>query len=662
MPEYSQEDQNLQIWTTLEENELLARRFSGVERISEPYEFQVDLLSENPDIDDRALLRTEMVLAIDGLRFFRGTVRSFSQLGQSGDLTAYRAILVPRLWFLSLSAESRVFREKSIPEILEQVLEEQGVAPVSLSLTGTYPQRDFVVQYRETHLDFVSRLMEEEGIFYFFEHSDSECSMVVTDHRGAHRDLNPEEVMDVPVDSEGEYEEGRYAAHSIVVDHNVHVKRVTLRDVDTDVSLDPVDAEDESEQEDQEEYDYLGRVRRGESRGEEVARARVEAREMSALTLRGSATLPVFEAGRKFNLVRHYRSDVNRGYLLTSVHHDCLSGTYLGGSDTEEGRYRNEFEAIPDDMPFRPPLVTPRPLIHGAHPARVVGGSGDEIHVDAQGRIKVQFFWDREGGLDPESSCWVPVAQGWAGTNRGFLAIPRVDDEVVVEFLEGDPDRPIITGSLYNEARGTIPWNLPEEETMTGLRSLTSTGGGGFNEISVDDKNDRERVHIHAQKDMDTKVLNNQTTSVGVDRTDSIGNDDSESVDNDQTITIGNDQRVAVGQNRKLEVGNDDTQEVGNSRSLTVSADDEVTVGSNHSLSAGQEVSLASGTETSIQAGTSLEAIAGTTAELSAGVSIEITAAATIKITAGSGEIEIGPAGVTIKGPTISLSGMVKHN
>jgi len=655
MAQYSQERQNLKVITDLEPDVLLARRFTGTERISAPFEFELDLLSEDPNLDDRALLRTEMAIVIDGLRTLRGWVRSFGQSGQAGDLTMYRAVLVPEIWFLSLSIDSRIYRDMTIPEVITKVLEDRGIGHVSMSCTGTYERQDFLVQYRESDFDFISRLMEEHGIFYFFKHSQEECTLVIADHRGAHKDIEPSDYVELAVGTRGTPDDSVYSAGSITLDHHVHTRKVTLRDVDTDLSLDPVDAVDESRTEDQEVYDYpAGFVKREGDRGEEMVRARVEAHEMGALQLSGISTLPLLEPGRRFKLTRHYRGDVNRKYLLTAVRHQCTAGSYLAGRQGEAGEYVNHFAAIPDDVPFRPPMVTPRPAIHGAHPARVVGGSSDEIHVDTQGRVKVQFFWDREGRLDENSSCWIRVAQGWAGANRGMLAIPRVGDEVMVVFAEGDPDRPYIIGSLYNESRSTMPWDLPTEGTMTGIRSLSSKGGGGMNEISIDDKKGSERIYIHGQYDMDTRVLNNQSNTVDVDSTESVGKDNSRSV--------GNNDTHSVGANQTLSVGGDQSTTVDGDRTIAVGGDQSVDVSGEHSLMAGTAIEMSSGTETSIGAGTNLTAAANVNTEISAGAQMEIKAGATIKISAGSGVIEIGPAGVKISGATISLSGMIQHN
>ncbi len=655
MANYTQARQNLKVFTELDEDILLARRFAGVERISAPFEFELDLLSEDPNLDDRQLLRTEMVVSVDGLRVFRGWVRSFSQSGQAADLTMYKAVLVPRLWFLNLSSDSRIFRDMTIPEVIRTVLEEQGIDHVSMSCTGDYERQDFLVQYRETHFDFISRLMEDQGIFYFFKHTEEACQLVIADHRGAHRDVEPSEFAELSVGTRGSPDDGIFSAGSIVLGNHVHTKRVTVRDVDTEQSLDPIEAMDEARSEAQEEYDYpAGFVKREGDRGEELARVRVEEHESEAANISGISTLPLLEAGRRFTLSRHYRRDANRKYLVTSVRHQCSAGSYLAGAQADEGEYVNSFTGIPDDVPFRPRRVTPRPAIHGAHPARVVGGAADEIHVDSQGRVKVQFFWDRRGELDENSSCWIHVAQGWAGANRGMLAIPRVGDEVMVVFAEGDPDRPYIIGSLYNEARSTIPWDLPSEATMTGLRSLTSRGGGGMNEISVDDKAGSERIYIHGQKNMDTKVLNNQSNSVDVNHSETIGNNSTRSIGNDDTHTIGNDQKTTVG--------NDQGLEVGANRKVAVGVDQSVSVGSNHALSAGLDSTMTSGTETKIEAGTDLIAAANVNADVSAGVQIEIKAGVSIKLSAGAGVIEIGPSGVKITGPTIALSGFITHN
>jgi len=515
MPDYTQANRPLRVTTPLGEDVLLLAGFSGLEGVSLPFSFRLDLLSEDAAVTAGALLRQPVSITLrlpEGEeRTLHGLVRRFVQQGRVEELTAYQAEVVPWLWFLSLSRESRIYQNLSALEIVEQVFRALGFADFELRCVKSYPKREYCVQYRETHLDFVSRLMEEEGIFYFFEHSADRHLLVLADANSAVKPC-PEQprARMAPQAADGED-----VVTSLHVEETAVIGKVVLKDYDflqPSLTLESTIAAAEPE----EVYDYPGEFAAPEE-GERRARIRLEAAGARRQLVRGQGSCRAFASGFRFDLAEHYRENANQAYMLLQVQHTASAGDYRSW-DAAPVDYRNQFIAIPHSVAFRPPRVTPHPVVQGTQTALVVGPAGEEVWVDGHGRIKVQFYWDRVGRKDENSSCWMRVAQPWAGKGYGAIQIPRIGSEVVVEFLEGDPDRPLVTGCVYN-ADQTPPFTLPGAGIQMGMKSRSSKGGGGYNEITMTDTKGKEMMNIHAQYDMVTKVEHDDTQTVVNDRT-----------------------------------------------------------------------------------------------------------------------------------------------
>jgi type VI secretion system secreted protein VgrG len=458
--------------------------------------------------------------------------------------------VVPWLWFLSLSRDCRIFQEMDVLEIVEEVFTDLGYSDFDIRCMRSYPKREYCVQYRESHLSFVSRLMDEEGIFYFFEHSESTHTLVIADDNSSAEPCPAAERVRILEESPP----GEDVVHALRAKHSVHLGRVTLRDYDylkPSLQLESSVSGEEWE----ESYDYPGLYDDLEE-GDRFTRIRLEESEVGRHMVQGTGRCRGFRAGFRFDLEGHYRSDANRTYMLVEVRHEGQAGGYRSGEGGATS-YSNHFLAIPHEVPFRPARQSEKPVVRGTQTAVVVGPSGEEIWVDEHSRIKVQFHWDRRGQKDENSSCWIRVASTWAGKSWGAIEIPRIGQEVLVDFLEGDPDRPIVVGSVYN-AEQTPPWGLPGSGTISGVKSRSSKGGGGYNEISLEDKKGSELLNIHAQKNMVTKVLNNQSTTV----------------DNDQSVTVHNDQTITVDNNRKITVTGERSETVTKNTSLTVTDGD----------------------------------------------------------------------------------------
>jgi len=662
---FKQEGRPFTVDTPLGTDVLVLQRFQGEEGLSVPFHYTLELLSEEEAVDPSALLREPMVITValqDGReRKIHGVVRRFAQLGQQDEVTFYSAEIVPWLWFLMLSHDCKVFQKKTVLDIVQEVFDGLGFADYEFRCSRSYAPREYCVQYRETHFNFVSRLLEEEGIFYFFEHTQEKHTLVLADLNSTCQACPTQETSRMAT-SEGPWQEEDVVT-AISLESAVHLGKVTLRDYDfTRPSL---NLETSAEGEDREErYDYPGRYLELDE-GSRYAQLLLEEGACEGKVVRGAGNCRAFLSGFKTTLEEHYRSDANVEYLLVHVSHRGDSGDYRSW-ETARADYENTFVCIPAETPFRPPRQSRKPRIHGSQTAMVVGPSGEEIYTDEYGRVKVQFYWDRLGDKDQNSSCWVRVSYPWAGKAWGGIHIPRMGQEVIVEFLEGDPDRPIITGRVYN-AEQPVPYGLPANRTQSGVKSRSALGGGteDFNEIRMEDKKGSEQLYIHAQKDKQVVVENDRTESVGHDETIDIGNDRTETVGNDESIDIGNNQTISIGKDRSETVGANETISIGKDRSESVGGDESVSIGGSRSLTVGKDLSESVGANQTVEVGKDLkETVGGKHAESVAkefslqAKKIQLVAKDEISLKAGSAVVVLKKNGdITIKGKKITIKG-----
>ncbi|HWS85713.1 MAG TPA: type VI secretion system tip protein TssI/VgrG [Pyrinomonadaceae bacterium] len=556
---YTQDTLRLQIKTPLGADKLLVRGFSGEEYISAPFRFDVEMVSEDDGLDFSAVVGKGATVTLklnDGTdHHFHGLVERFVQEDSDERLTTYHAELRPWLWMLTKTADCRIFQNQSAPEIVKAVFSDLGFTDFRDALTGTYQPRTYCVQYNETAFNFVSRLLEDEGIFYFFEHADGKHTLVLADDSDAHP----------PCPGLGEGARYRRSAVEHTDDRAVTRCRLEQQVVTGKFAHDDFNFETPStdlkvevagDADGLRVYEYPGGFTKSGD-GEARANRRIEAAEQPRKLLRGEGHVRAFAAGHKFDLKEHYRDDANASYVLQRVSHAA----------TQE-RYTNSFEAFPSDVPFRPPRTAARPVIPGVQTAVVTGKSGEEIWTDKYGRVTVQFHWDQKGKKDENSSCWIRCDQGWAGKQWGGIFLPRVGQEVVVSFEEGDPDRPVVTGAVYN-AEQVVPYALPAEQTKSTIKTNTSKGGAGYNELRFEDKKDSEEVYLHAQKDHNIVVENDRTKKVLNKETNTIKSDRS------TTVQEGNDTYVVEKGNRTFQVktGNE-TYEVKGTRAVTVTGNE----------------------------------------------------------------------------------------
>jgi len=716
---FTQENRLIAIDTPLGEDVLLLQGFSGREGISQLFRFDLDLLCEKNDINFKDIIGQQVTIQVglqDGTshRYFNGFVSRFAQASSGSQFTNYQMEMVPWLWFLTRIADCRIFQTMTIPDIIKKVFQSRGFSDFKSSLTGTYDALEYCVQYRETDFNFVSRLMEQYGIFYYFEHENGKHTMVLADDASAHQpcpnqesanynltsgDMDSEDVI-TGWHMEQELRTGKYS----VTDYNFETPQSSLMAFEPTVV--EVGGNTKFEM-----YDYPG-VHLNASKGGGVAKLRMQEEEATHVLVTGSSVCRAFTSGYKVDLKDHPRDDMNKSYVLTEVQHIANDGSYSQGA-ASPSRYSNHFTCIPADVPFRPPRITPKPFVQGPQTALVVGKSGEEIWVDKYGRIKVQFYWDRLGKVDENSSCWIRVSQPWGGKGWGAMWIPRMGQEVVVSFVEGDPDRPLITGRVYN-ADQTVPYTLPDHQTVSTFMSKSSKGGAAanYNEIRFEDKKGNEQIFINAERDMDHRVevdsrefvgsnrhLNvgaNQTENIGADKhltiganhVESIGKNMSLSVGTDLMETIGNDQHLNVANNlqenvgtdqhvniganlienigtdlhlnigakRVENVGSDLALTIGGNRAEAVASNLDLSVGSNRTEAVGSNQSLSVGSNSDENIGSNYALTAGQNVTIQGGMNVVIQAGMQLTLTGPGGFITIGPAGVAIQGTMVLIN------
>ncbi len=527
-------------------------RFSGHEGMSALFEFHLELAGD--DIDLRQIIGKEATLTIEGVevpRFMHGIISHVQYSGHSRRYTLYELTLVPALWKLLHRTNCRIFQPADTPAILKKVFKDAGLKKenIRFDLNAGYGERNYCVQYRESDFAFISRLMEEDGIFYFFEHEADKTTLVLADHPGTHKPITG-----IPMVWFNAGSQVRAREH---IDHMrfaeaIRPGKISLRDFNFTEPDDPLDVNADAERDvDLEIYDYPGEYQEPSDgaphMGGSMAKIRLESLQAAKRQGSGGSDCPRLTPGFTFTLAGHLkRPDLNRGYLLTRVMHHGSQPQVLDEDGQGSFHYSNDFVCIEDSVPFRPPRITPRPIVRGVQSAKVVGPDSEEIHTDDQGRVKVQFHWDRDGKFNDDSSCWVRVSQLWAGNGWGAMFIPRIGHEVLVDFIEGDPDRPIITGRVYH-GKNDLPYPLPDEKTKTTIKSNSSIGGGGFNEFRFEDRKGCEEVFLHAQKDWNTFVLNNFCETVGSSRTSSIGGSESISVGVARTLNVATIDATTIG-------------------------------------------------------------------------------------------------------------------
>ena len=594
------------------------RSLFGSEQMARLYEYRVRLISLNPSISAKSLLGTDMTIEVDltteigggGKRYMSGQVAQFSFTGRDGDHYAYHALLKPWLWHATRRSDFKIFQNKKALDIIKEVLGKYN-QPIIEKISGNYKTWDYIVQYGETDFNFVSRLMESEGMYFYFEHAMGKHSLVLADDIGSHSPL-PNGPSTIP------YYSGDRAAHvhdEDFIDRWSFAEDIASGKFATDdydfkkprAILDSLDLMPAGHPEDDREiYDWPGGYTEV-SDGQNYARIRIEQQSAPREYCHGEGNARNIAPGYLFTFSDYPRGDQNKEYLVETAHYSFeenvrrSDGAGGAGNQKRAGTdspttYRIGFDVVPKSTRYRSQRITPKPRTNGPQTAVVTGPAGEEIHTDKYGRVIVQFHWDRYGKFDENSSCWIRVSQTWAGGNYGSMHIPRIGQEVIVDFLNGDPDYPIITGRVYNNLQ-MPPWELPANKTQSGIKTNSSkdgaagagmkNGAGDANAIRFEDKKGEEQLWLHAQKDQLTEVEHDEDKWVGNDRrktvdgheTNVIHKNRTETVDWNETITVHQNRTETVDWNEKLTVHRDRERRVDWSEEVSIGINRKKTIG-----------------------------------------------------------------------------------
>ncbi len=599
----SENNRNVSVTTPLGDDELIFSRLTGSEEMGRLFEFEIELIREYEKgaVDATKLLGKEMTVELDmiqgGTRYLNGVVAQFKHTGLVGRFITYRTVIRPWLWLLTLSSDCKIFQDKSVVDIIKAVFADYTFADVKFELSGSYETLDYCVQYRESDFDFISRLMEHNGIYYYFVHTNNKHQLIVTDANNLHQTVSGYEKIPYFPPENAERREKDHISEW-VNEHRVCSGKFELNDFDFEAPSSDLTTKSFNTgkhlQDDLEVYDYPGKYT-VTSEGTKLTDTRIDESQTAFSITQGSGNAMGLQPGMEFELEDFYFEEQNTKHYIVSASYAIAGDEIVSGSSSTGDMFQCSFTAIDSQQQFRSARMTPKPVIAGTQTAIVVGKSGEEIWTDKYGRVKVQFHWDRVGEENETSTCWIRVSHPMAGKNWGGISLPRIGQEVVVSFMEGDPDRPLITGRVYNDEQ-MPPYTLPANQTQSGMKTRSSKGGSAenFNEIRFEDKKGEEELYIHAEKACNRVVENDDTLKVGFDKKDS----------GDQTIDIYNNRIVT------LEQGNDST---------TVSMGD-------HSL------------------------------DVSAGKST-VEAAVSIELKVGSNSIKIDQSGITIKGIMIKIEG-----
>ncbi len=640
-------------------DDALFRRLHGTDELGRPFFFEVEVLHPSDDFapDDiiGRSLSVEVLAEGKSSRFFHGFISKFLNVGRSGGYSLYQMELRPWIWFLSRSLDSRIYQNLTVPQIIEKVFRDKnGFSDFQLKLQNTYASQEYCVQYGESDFDFVSRLMEQEGIYYYFEHLEAKHTLVLVDTNSTHPAIegNGELLFRTPDVASGD---------ELIVEwqHQVSIQpgKLVLRDFDynkPNANLEVrANATRSHPHSNIEQYEYPGSYS-STSDGDRYLKLRREEFDAQFSKIEGFARSHSLATGKTFTLAEHSRNSENGAYLVISMTIEVSSGEVERFTSGAENRRQMRFIAIPKAESFRPERTSPVPVMKGPQTAIVVGKEGEEIWTDSMGRVKVQFHWDRLGTKNEQSSCWIRVSQIWSGKGWGSMHIPRIGQEVIVDFVDGDPNQPIVVGRVYN-ADQTVPYELPANQSQSGLKSRSTPSGDAatFNELRFDDKKGEESIYFHAEKNFERIVENNDTLKVGFEKKDN----------GDQTIDVFGNQTVKVGTSESdgsqtLEVWKDQTETIktGN-RAITIEkGNDSLTVSAgDHKIDISQgKCEVTAAQKIVLTVGSSSITITPDKIEISS-TKIEITATGQASVSGATTEVKAS-GNLTIQGSLVKIN------
>ncbi|KVF21534.1 type VI secretion system Vgr family protein [Burkholderia cepacia] len=575
-------------------DDLKFHTLDGSDELGRLFEFRIEALADSHSLSLKDMLGKPVTVRIEqqdlSTRYLNGIVARASLAGRRAErYYGYELIVRPWLWLATRRSDCRIFQNKTVPEIVQEVLSTYGF-PIESHLAETYVPRDYCVQYNETDAAFVSRLMEFEGIYFWFRHAEDTHTLMLGDAMSSHTALPGYETIpyiarDRTAIADEERIDGWLPAQEVSVgrhqttDYDYTKPRADL----SSQKVDPRGHDHDSLAS----FEWPGGYR-DDAPGAHYSRVRLE--EQQAEHERASADTDVrgVAPGYLFTLERCPRADQNREYLIVRCQYRFQENAYASDQGAEAVVHQSMMLVQPSSLPYRSPRDTPRPRTNGPQTATVVGPPGEEIWTDQYGRVKLQFRWDRYGQSNQDSSCWVRVSSPWAGGGFGGVQIPRVGDEVVVDFLNGDPDEPIVTGRVYNGEK-MPPWGLPGSATQSGLLSRSSPGGTTehANAFRFEDKKGAEQLWMHAERNFDAETELDHSLSVGNNHTHTVGNDETMQVKNNRQRSVGQNETVNIGQNRVAQIGANETHGVVGNRTRTVGQNETVTIAANRDATIG---------------------------------------------------------------------------
>lgn len=638
----------------------------GSEGVSSLFGFELELVSSSADIDYDDMLGKACTISFDRVnhnevanvfthaeittRYIHGIVSDFVLSEEGADTTTYHAIVVPQAFLLTQHVNRRIFQKQTVGDIVATLFDEVGIEADAYrwDCQQAYEPIEYCVQYDESEFTFMSRLLEREGIFYYFEHSADKHVMVFSDDAFACRSIEPADPLPFSSDSQG------FVSNEFVSRFSTRKQlkngKVSFRDYNFQRPSLQLDSEKTTnEYQDRENYSY-GRFD-DKQRGDHLAQMKLESLNAEKIVGQGKSDVNRLCPGFTFELDDQQKMRFSGEYLLTQVTHTASQpGVRKQHASAAGSYYTNKFLCVPSNTAYRAAQVTAWPVVKGTQTAIVTGPSGEEIYTDEHGRVKVNFHWDRFNSPDENASCWIRVSQLWAGQGYGGFSLPRVGHEVIVDYIDGNPDLPIITGRVHH-GDNRSPYKLPDRKTVSTLKTQSSKGGGGFNELRFEDRKDNEEVYMHAQKDHNTVIQNNESHMIGNNRSKSVGNDQSERVANNKSIEIGNDHTESIGNNMFYKVGKtqqeqygkDVIQNVGNILKQNIHADHLEAVGRNYEGQVNGKLKL--------DVGESITTNAGQVHQLMAGQKFEIRSP--------GGKITLDSSGITLEAAKINLKGQV---
>jgi len=672
--DFTQQHVRIAISTVFGKDKLLLENFSGTESLSRTFAFSLTMKSGDVALDPDTIvgtLATVQVIHGDGMtRYFHGLINGFTQAGIDAEFAWYTAEMVPSLWLLSLSRDRRIYQNQSTVQIVESVLQSFGIKFIN-RLKGSYATREYCVQYDETPLDFIMRLMAQEGIFYFFQFADGSHTMVLGDDPLAHHDCeNSALIYRGRSDTRGWPDTVlRFEAGGRLVTRDYNGRDYDYLKPSTSLAAEAIGKAGRGKF-----YEYP-HLHTTVAAGKQQQTVKVQHSQSESSNAAGESLCNSLYAGGAFTLTKHPNTKLNARYVIRSVSHRAdITG------------YTNHFEAFPAKLPFRPPRSVPQPVVPGSHSAFVVGPDGEEIWTDLHGRVKVKFHWDQSSIQDDKASCWVRVSQAWAGNGWGALFIPRIGQEVIVSYLDGNPDRPLITGSVYNGEQAT-PVNLPSKQMQSVIRSRPTKSGNGRsktteiadgrmhgNELRFDDKIGDEELYLHAEHDMKVDIEHDLDTTLYKGSEQHLIKKGDRSVEvtlGNETHTVGGKRDVTVHKdeshsnttnfehtvksNYTLEVDGDLAETIKGKTTIKITGDLVIDVGGSITFKSGKAMDISAGTAIGVKAGTELKSESGTSYAIKAGTELKLDALTLAAKASASGQVD-GGGMLTIKG------GMVKIN